>query len=304
MRLDWFTELFENTVARAQQGTLHHALLLSGPAGIGKLELATAMAQSLLCQSPTNHGACQQCAACGLFKAGTHADFYLLESEKQIGVDAVRSVINALSQTAQHSVGKVCIIRAAHTMTESASNALLKTLEEPTSNTYIILLVDEIHRVLPTILSRCEKWSLQQPATELALRWLEAHHADSGPFDKALLQAYSGAPFRVLEALEQNDEMVFERFNADLNSVIAGTKAASKMASEWQEAALRLVNWCQLNCLERYKQTSSKIVLEAYQHCIQASQRLLNPGVNKILILADVIQRVATANKQQQLEVK
>ncbi|MFC3095802.1 DNA polymerase III subunit delta' [Alteromonas sediminis] len=283
---------------RAHDENLHHALLLAGPEGIGKQELAHDIGQGLLCQSPSIQGACNQCSACDLFNAGSHSDFYLVESEKQIGVDAIRSVISALSKTAQHGSRKVCIIRAAHSMTESAANALLKTLEEPTKNTYLVLIVDEIHQILPTILSRCEKWSLRSPEPEQAISWLQSYYPDKGPFDVNLVRAYGGAPLRLVKALEQENDKVFSRFDSDLNDVITGNKTSLKMAQEWQDSGNRLINWCQMKCLKAYRNNTRQDILRAYQLCIEAATRMTHPGVNKVLVLVDVIHNVSHAVKQ------
>ena len=139
LALPWLAERYQQLVQRFQTSKLHHGILLSGPQGVGKRELADAMMQAILCLHPSSGGPCGECQSCKLIEAGTHPDRYLLESDKQLGVDAIREAIGKLNTTAQIGRHKVLIIPAAERMTEAASNALLKTLEEPTDNTYLLL---------------------------------------------------------------------------------------------------------------------------------------------------------------------
>ena len=99
---------------------------------------------------------------------------HVTTEKSQIGVDAIRQTISKVSQTAQLSGNKVVIISQVELMSESASNALLKTLEEPTANTYLLMTSNESQRLLPTILSRCEKRNIALPSFEQSCDWLSA----------------------------------------------------------------------------------------------------------------------------------
>jgi len=141
---------------------LPHALLIQGVKGIGKLAMASWLAQSLLCnnrQSDKNNSllsACRHCKACLLFEKGNYPDSLIVQEEgKSIGVDPIRAVSHFLEKKAQLGNAKTVIIESAEKMTISAANALLKTLEEPSPNTYLILLTEDYDRLLPTITSRC-----------------------------------------------------------------------------------------------------------------------------------------------------
>lgn len=287
----WFEQILHALTARLTQERLHHGLLLSGPAGIGKQELAHGLANSILCQHRTSQGACGQCGSCQLIKAGTHPDYHLIQSDKQIGVDAVREAIVKLGQTAQRSGNKVCVIHAAHTMTESAANAILKTLEEPTPKTYLVLLVEHLHQLLPTLLSRCEKLQLSPPATKQAIDWLTTQTKNADAITVEMLNAYAGAPFRVLEALDHEVDS-FAQFQAQLDAVKSGQTSALAMAEKWLANAELSVNWLQIICKRAYSQHLDRTAHAAYSECVQAAKSLKNAGVNKTLLLTNLIHTV------------
>ncbi|MDP5040433.1 MAG: DNA polymerase III subunit delta', partial [Paraglaciecola sp.] len=179
---------------------MHHALLLQGSLGIGKTEFAKEFASYVLCAKSSPDHACGECQSCLLQRAGSHPDFHEVLSEKQIGVDQIRDAIKKLSGSAQLSGAKVLIIYAAHTMTEASANALLKTLEEPTSNTFLLLVTDKAERLLPTIISRCERILMPPPSLSQTQSWLLTQWQD--PVDEEFVQLYAHAPLILLDELQ------------------------------------------------------------------------------------------------------
>ncbi len=159
--------------------TLPHAMIFSGVTGAGKHQLSGWLAQALVCQvtqvqselSATQSAdiPCYQCKNCHLFEQQTHPDFLTVEADgNSIGVDQIRQLSRFLEKTAQLGHNQVVVIDDADMMTESAANALLKTLEEPTANSYLLLLVKDSQHLLPTIVSRCRQLQLRPPVgTEL-----------------------------------------------------------------------------------------------------------------------------------------
>jgi DNA polymerase III subunit delta' len=151
---------------------LPHALLFHGPAGVGKRTTAIALAAAILCEKAgPGEDACGRCQDCRLLEAGTHPDFHLIYKElaafhddpavrdrkmQELSIDVVRGfLIAAAAGRSAHGRGKVFIVRDAETMSDSAQNALLKTLEEPPPKVTIILLAERPEELLPTTLSRC-----------------------------------------------------------------------------------------------------------------------------------------------------
>ncbi len=151
---------------------LPHALLFVGQSGIGKKLFAHALASSILCSKPNEHGKpCDECHACHLVRAQSHPDIMIIEPEQPgqaIKIDQIREVVHFVNETAMQGGYRVIIINPATAMNINAANALLKTLEEPTAKTVLILLSDQSLRLPATILSRCQKIIFQKPTKELS----------------------------------------------------------------------------------------------------------------------------------------
>jgi len=156
---------------------LPHAVLISGVSGSGKLELAQWLVQLLNCKQPNqiskNKDAimvgCGDCKSCLLLNSNTFPDHLNLVAQKNsLGVDEIRHANSFLQKTAYLGKFKTVLIENSETMTHAAMNALLKTLEEPSDNSIIILLTNDIEILLPTIISRCRVLSIR-PAVGEAL---------------------------------------------------------------------------------------------------------------------------------------
>ena len=141
-------------------------MMLTGARGIGVERIATALAQRLLCTAELSKYACGSCKGCQLMLAGNHPDLINLEPAepgKAILIDQVRELCGPLSKTAQQGGWKVALISPAEAMNINASNALLKSLEEPQGKTLLILLSYRPSLVSATIRSRCQVQSLPLP---------------------------------------------------------------------------------------------------------------------------------------------
>ncbi|MAX56932.1 MAG: DNA polymerase III subunit delta' [Alcanivoracaceae bacterium] len=198
----WHQGEMEQLLDQHQQGRLPHALLLSGPRGIGKVRLAESLAQTLLCDNPAGLP-CGRCQGCQLSTAGTHPDYHRLSPEdgsKAIKIDQVRQLVSFATRTAQYGGYRVAIIQPAEALNRNAQNALLKTLEEPGNQTLLLLVSHQPSLLLPTIRSRCQQRPLAVPATGQALEWLQGQVSEP----ESLLDAAQGAPLQAL-ALEQAD---------------------------------------------------------------------------------------------------
>lgn len=289
--LPWFSEVYAGLIQRYLDAKLHHGLLLSGPRGIGKYQLAQSLSFTLLCKQPTLEGPCGECQSCHLRKAGNHPDFHILESEKQLGVDKIREGIAKLAGTAQMSGNKVLLIPEAHTMTEAAANALLKTLEEPTDNTYLILITDSVNKLMPTILSRCEKHMLALPSTQESLNYLATKGVEDA--SEALLNAYGGAPLRVEDALEGSEDFSYRDFTDGFQGLLAGTPnfQAQSLANKWQDNAMQVAQWCQQLAQQDYIQKQQPTDYARYKTCVEAVKTLQHPGVNKSMVLFGLLKQ-------------
>lgn len=180
----------------AISGRLHHATLLSGPAGIGKLAFAQALARALLCSELTTGGAapCGNCNRCALTSGGTHPDITMIDwidKASVIGVDQIRKLAEKLSLTATYGPYRVAIINRADTLTNAAANGLLKTLEEPGPGCAIFLLANREAKLPATIRSRCQRIVMPLPDKKSSMAWLnEQKVADA----EIALEFAQGAP--------------------------------------------------------------------------------------------------------------
>lgn len=173
MRLPWFDTVWAQFVANLREQRLPHALLIAGPAGLGKSVLATDFAKLTLCQH-AGDVACGHCDACHWFTQDSHPDFMRVspeEGKKNISIAQIRALTAQLAQT-PHADNQTVIIHPAEAMNRSAANALLKTLEEPSGHVCILLVSDHPHALLPTIRSRCQLVRCRVPSPEVSLPWL------------------------------------------------------------------------------------------------------------------------------------
>src|SRR3954463_12967109 len=161
---DHVTRALRNAV---REGHVAHAYLFSGPRGTGKTSTARILAKALNCTNLTDGEPCGECDSCIQIAAGSSLDVMELDAASNNGVDAMRDLI---SRAALGTAGraKVYIVDEVHMLSSGASNALLKTLEEPPGHVYFVLATTDPQKVLPTIKSRTQHFDLHLlPAADL-----------------------------------------------------------------------------------------------------------------------------------------
>jgi DNA polymerase-3 subunit delta' len=223
----WNAPIFESLKQRLDG--LPHALLFHGPQGVGKLGLAEAVAQLMLCEhSEAAPRPCGSCEGCRWFLAGSHPDLRRIEPEAlakappadpeaeeaaapvssrakpstEIKVDQVRELAAFLNVGSHRGRRRVALVHPAEDITANAANALLKGLEEPPSGAMFLLVTHRPARLLPTIRSRCVAIPVAVPSAKAALVWLEGQGLRGG--DRWLKYA-GGAPLRALEYAKAGD---------------------------------------------------------------------------------------------------
>jgi len=238
----WQDSLWQHMAGRAQHA---HAYLLHGPAGIGKRALAERLMASLLCKQPVGLEACGACKSCSLLAAGSHPDNYILEPEeadKAIKVDQVRDLVSFVVQTAQLGGRKVVLVEPVESMNINAANALLKSLEEPSGNTILLLVSHQSSRLLPTIRSRCVQQACPLPSQALSLEWLAKALPDTSEAERVeLLTLAAGSP---LGAVKLQAQGVREQRAAVVDGVKKLLKrelSATQLAESWNAIPLLLL---------------------------------------------------------------
>lgn len=204
--LPWQHSLYDHCWNHGQPR--HHALLLHGKPGIGKLAFAHALAEAWLCMQTQSGQACGLCQSCHWLAEGTHPDFRVLTPEdaeaeegkktvkkrQQILIEQIRALHDYLSLS-NHQVGglRMVLIHPLEAMNVAAANALLKLLEEPPPATQFLLISHQRQALLPTILSRCLQVAMPVPTEQQGLAWLEAQGLSHASW---LWQYSGGAPLQ------------------------------------------------------------------------------------------------------------
>lgn len=162
-----------------EQNKIAHAYLFCGPRGTGKTSIAKIFAKMVNCES-TDHRPCGECENCQAVFNGTHPDIIEIDAASNNGVEEVRNLIEKVKYAPLKGRYKVYIIDEVHMMSAGAFNALLKTIEEPPAHVIFILATTEPHKVLPTIISRCQRFDFTKvPDADIIHRLhtiLEAEH--------------------------------------------------------------------------------------------------------------------------------
>jgi len=229
----WLEVHWSFFLQRLQQDRLAHALMIEGPAGIGKNALASAMVAKLLC-SGDEPRACGQCRSCKLLEGGAHPDrfeIYPEEDSKMIKVDQVRRLISSLDLTTSISERKLAYIHPADSMNKNAANALLKSLEEPVGNAVLILVSSDPASLPVTIRSRCQSIVINQPDSKQASGWLQETTGKPAADVNAALQAAGGSPLRAASYLESSELDAFAKVTAGLVTLLSRPGAVSMVSS-------------------------------------------------------------------------
>lgn len=157
-----------------KRDNISHAYLFSGPRGSGKTTIARLFAKAINCEKPENgFEPCNKCSSCLEIMAGNSIDLTEIDAASHTGVDDVRQLIEGIKFAPVKSKHKIFIIDECHQLSKSAANALLKTLEEPPAHAIFLLATTESHKMIPTILSRCQKFDFKRLQVPEIIKKLE-----------------------------------------------------------------------------------------------------------------------------------
>lgn len=245
---------FAGPMARVREahaaGHLAQSLLVHADPGAGGVAFAHRVAQLLLCEAGSGAAPCGTCRHCTRIAAGTHPDVALilpLEDSKQIRVEQVREVLEQLSLTSYEGGASVRIFAPADAINAQAANALLKTLEEPRRDAYLVLVAAQPSLLPATVRSRCLRLRLAVPTYDEALAWLQ--RIQPSPAWPAALQVTGVAPFDALG----HDPAALQDLRDETWSLLQGMARGIdvvRTAETWgKDPALALRLGCVENCL-------------------------------------------------------
>jgi DNA polymerase-3 subunit delta' len=269
----WQQRACDQATAALDSGRMGHALLVCGPARLGKRAVAERLAQRVLCQSPAAAGEpCGQCRSCTLFQSRSQSDPVELRPDgslahpqgkpghpdawfvgyaindkthkprTEIVIDQVRELSRKLSLTPQLGHAQVAIVEPADAIGHAAFNALLKTLEEPQPGRYLWLVAAEAARLPATIRSRCQKLEFRLPPRDEALAWLQSRGHAVAIAEEAL-DAARGPPGLADAWLDEGVLALRKAVAADLARLARGEASPAATAKDWvadEQAPLRL----------------------------------------------------------------
>lgn len=235
----WHQEAWERLGEQLASDRLPHAMLLAGGEGTGKAQFALAFARLLLCAQPANGTNCGHCHACRLSAGGTHGDLCWVAPEAKsrvIKIDQVRKTVSFIHQTAGFGTRKVVVLYPADAMNNNAANALLKALEEPVPDTFLILACHRPQGLPATIRSRCQITRLTPPDTEQAVSWLQ-QAMDGTPEElRGLLSLVDGRPMAAAQLLQEDRVEIVAGARAAILGVLSGRMSALEGAKLLGEA--------------------------------------------------------------------
>ncbi|MBO5901657.1 MAG: DNA polymerase III subunit gamma/tau [Alistipes sp.] len=163
------TSTLKNAIERGQ---LAHAYLFCGPRGVGKTTCARIFAKAINCQNPQGGEACNECESCRSFNEGRSLNVHELDAASNNSVDDIRNLIEQVRIIPQQGSYSVFVIDEVHMLSAAAFNAFLKTLEEPPHHAIFILATTEKHKIIPTILSRCQIYDFNRIRVEDGVEYL------------------------------------------------------------------------------------------------------------------------------------
>lgn len=237
--MPWHESAIRQLQSAWRAGRFPHAILLHGADGLGKKAMTAWVATAVLCEkSESGLQICGRCASCQLIAADTHPDLWWVnpeEDKQQISVEQIRAATARLTHTSYRQGYKIAVVEPAHQMTVSAANSLLKTLEEPTPRSLLILITSRPSSLLPTVRSRCQKVAVQGPSPQEALQWLQK---ETGKQVAPQLLEFAGhAPLRALQVTGQFEQLD-SQMQLGLGQLLSGQTDVTQLATDWGKEAL------------------------------------------------------------------
>ena len=305
--LDWQHAVVSQLVHLKHQQKLPHAILIELKTAIDSREFGWYLAQALLCNNPQNGRACEKCSSCQLMIANNYPDFTFTtlitddkthKLNKVIKINQIRRLIHQLSLTHNKPAGKIALIYPAEKLNQASANSLLKTLEEPSADSTIILLTHNPGKLPITVRSRCQKWIVENPSAEVSFNWLE-QFIERDQLDDYLALSDFDPPLAV-ELYQKGFKQHSDSFESTLNHFVSGqteVTAAVKSLKSFDNATVRLLLRIHLQKLIRTitEQRLTKLLQVRLQQLLnllnfaEKSLQAEDNNLNLLLQLEDVL---------------
>jgi DNA polymerase-3 subunit delta' len=286
----------------------HSLLLLSNP-GLGAEHLAHWTIALALCESQAERP-CGRCPSCTLLRADSHPDAHVVRIEDdahQIKVDQVRELIESLALKSYRGGYKIGLIEGAEALNANGANAFLKTLEEPTANTVLIMIARPNHRLPATIASRCLRLALRPPTAQMAHAWLAAKSPAVKNWDAALALA-GGAPLLALEMDAAGLTALHEDMQASMAELGDGSIDITLLAERWLRTNPGLrITWLENWITWRVHVLLGAPTLHQTAEPVRLPAALLKPKIRALFELLDAareLRRFASTGMNQQLALE
>ncbi len=294
---------YVQATAALDSGRMGHALLICGPARLGKRAVAERLARRSLCRTPDIDGEpCGVCRSCQLLAAGTHPDFnivsFIMNKEgtrerTEIIIDQIRALSAKFALTPQYGEVQIAIVDPADALTYAACNALLKTLEEPHPGRYLWLISTEPARLPATIRSRCQKLEFRLPPFSESQAWLRAQgHGEQVACEA--LEAARGHPGLADAWLRDGGLQLRREVVDDLGRLATGDGSPAEIAQGWAadaHASLRL-RFAADHAVEQASGLTDALrtrTLAAWFDAANRTRALLRTTVRADLAIADLL---------------
>ena len=284
MSFPWLNTVVNDLISR--KARLPTAIMITGAEGVGKFEVANQVARGLLCKDGEQGDGCKKCRACQLFESGNHPDYHLLTNEykaqdmparlmpaveryigdsrklvekrksfkRVIGVEQIRDLTNELLSTAYLGASKVSIIYPANELNINAANALLKTLEEPPSNTHFFLVTEAAYMLPPTVRSRCVQYRVSTPSVAQSVSWLEENISVTTTEAEQLLQFSDNSPLMASNSFQDGSWTIGKSLPSDLEAILDGKISVVAACKKWSRLSNRMsLKWLQREIVNAFR---------------------------------------------------
>jgi DNA polymerase III subunit delta' len=307
--LPWLKDSQQRLHTALESGHLPHSLLVLSVPGLGAEQLAQWITALVLCESPGTRP-CDACPSCRLLRSDSHPDAHVVrleEDAQQIKIDQIRELIDSLTTKSYRGGYKVGVIEGAEALNTNGANAFLKTLEEPSADTVLIMIARPNHRLPATIASRCLRLKLSPPSTQDAMEWLKANSPAANTWHAALALA-GGAPLLALQLDAEGLAAIDADMRQCMTELAEGSVDVTLLAERWVRSNPGIrITWLENWITQRVHASLGAATSHQTAEPVRLPAALLKPKIRALFELLDAardVRRFASTGMNQQLALE